>query len=135
MHKVSLCPANPGFRSVKAKIVQPFSLSKQNFECTLPYSYFRRFLLLYFMYNAYLLKVSKSRKQIMNPEWVSFVFWKNQTHHNLLSRFTDLYLLKYVCIFISCYYAILAIYVYKKIIYTPTGISYLLTYLLAYCVW
>ena len=25
-----------------------------------------------------------------NPECVSFVFWKNQSHHNLLSRFTDL---------------------------------------------
>ena len=25
-----------------------------------------------------------------NPECVSFVFWKNQSHHNLLLRFTDL---------------------------------------------
>ena len=48
MHKVSLSPRDPGFRSVKAKIVQPLFLSKQNFECTLPYSYFKRFLLLYF---------------------------------------------------------------------------------------
>ena len=48
-----LRPANPEFRSVKAKIVQPFVLSKHNFECTLPYSYFKRFLLLYFKYNAH----------------------------------------------------------------------------------
>ena len=26
------------------------------------------------------------------PERVSFVFWKNQRHHNLLSKFTDLHL-------------------------------------------
>ena len=26
-----------------------------------------------------------------DPECVSFVFWKNQRSHNLLSRFTDLY--------------------------------------------
>ena len=58
---------------------------------------------------SFYLRVNKSRNQIKAssilpknernahrilssecPEWVSFVFWKNQQHHNLLTRFTDL---------------------------------------------
>ena len=79
-------------------------------QCSVLWSLFlvqKRNLSPFLIYNPFTLKVSKYQKQIMKsqtlpkknernslgyyPKCVSFVFWKNQRHHNLLSRFSDLY--------------------------------------------